>query len=115
MLLPPDTRQLACDAAYPASSHSPTEHFGELRIKAIDEGVLAGPRVRAERLRPFDQNLIHVRAEDSDRFVDEGVKRHRLFGFAAVHEVRAHPGRCDFEYANLRVPQHEALREDVRM
>ncbi len=77
--------------------------------------MFTGTGVVAELLGAFNQNLIGIGSKYCDRFVDERFKRHRLFGLAAIHKVRAYPGRCDLEYANCRVLQQEALREDVRM
>src|SRR6266403_1033057 len=84
-------------------------------VEIIDERVLVRARVRAERPGSIHQDLVRIAFEDRHRFLDELVERHGFFGLPAVHEVSAHPGRSDFQYADAGLPQQEALRQCIGM
>jgi hypothetical protein len=73
--------------------------------------MLGGARIGTQRFRRFNKNLVGICSKDVQSFGDKLVERHCLLRILAVHQLCAHPGWCDLEYANTAVAQEEALRQ----
>src|ERR1700761_6490931 len=79
-------------AKAPGRLHSVlAEERHDLLIEALDEAMLVGAGIGAERLGALDQDLVGIAAERDHGLGDELVERHGLLGLAAIHQIGADP------------------------
>ena len=89
--------------------------MGDDFLEFVEEGVLVGAGVVAQRLDALDQNFVGVGAEELHRFGDEIGERHGVGIVLAVEKIGLDPGRDDFDEFDVGVFEFVAGGERVGM